>query len=169
MKKFIAMTGFALSAIFTPVAKAQTRLDGAKDRLFVVAETTSHHFSKDQYNEFNPGIGAEYRISPTFHTGAGIYYNSLERASVYALIGAETNGARFFGAGLEVGAVSGYLDDGKKIAPAAMPYLRIGRRTDVANLKLCYMPYIEDITPAMVSIQARINLFGGIKALKRKR
>ncbi len=160
MKKLVAFTGFALATIFgSAAASAQKTLNGPQDRLTAVVTTMSHHFGSQGFNEFNPGLGAEYRLSPTFHIGAGAYHNSVKKLSAYALVGAETNGDRFLGAGVEAGVVSGYLAD-SPVIPSALPYIRIGKRTGFANAKIGCIPNIKDVTPTVLTLQVRINPFG---------
>lgn len=123
-------------------------------RTNMVFETASYHFGGG-YNNFNPGAGFEYRLSRHFHAGAGLYKNSIEELSVYALGGVETNGRRFMGAGIEVGVVSGYTEG---IIPSAMPYLRLGRRDGRVNIKINAIPEIKNVTPAVVAAQVRVRL-----------
>lgn len=164
MKKLVTVTGFALATIFgSASASAQKTLNGPQDRFNAVVTTMSHHFGSQGFNEFNPGLGAEYRLSPTFHVGAGAYYNSVKKLSAYALVGAETNGDRFLGAGAEVGVVSGYLTD-SPVVPSALPYLRIGKRTSFANVKIGCIPNIKDVTPTVLTLQVRLNPFSNKKS-----
>jgi opacity protein-like surface antigen len=134
-----------------------------KGRLTGVFSVASHHFGWRQFtengqtrtfNEFNPGVGLEYRINDTFHVEAGTYKNSLYRTSVYASVAAETNGSKFLGAGLQAGLLTGY----DMPAPvAAIPYLRFGSRDDKVNVKLNIIPPIPKVTPATIGAQVRVK------------
>ncbi len=146
----------SLAAVFSMAAvRAQPLMRTQPvDRFSLVFETRSYHF-EEGYNNFNPGIGFEYRLNNTFHIGAGGYYNSLERFSGYALAGAETSGKRFFGVGAEAGIVTGY---DWAVTPAAMPYVRLGSRESRVNAKIDVMPPIPGVTPALVTLQLRVKL-----------
>ena len=109
----------------------------------------------EPYNEFNPGIGAEYRLNNNFHAAAGVYKNSISGISVYLGAGGETNRDKFLGAGMDVGAVTGYLED---VVPSAFPYVRLGREDQIINAQLGGIPAIENITPAVVALRLRVNL-----------
>jgi len=109
----------------------------------------------EPYNEFNPGIGAEYRLNNNFHAAAGIYKNSIHGISVYLGAGAETNREKFLGAGLDVGAVTGYAED---VVPSAFPYIRLGREDQIINAQFGGIPAIENVTPAVVALRLRVNL-----------
>ncbi|MEZ0262822.1 MAG: hypothetical protein ACAH80_17590 [Alphaproteobacteria bacterium] len=134
-----------------------------KGQLSAVFSVASHHFGWRQFNdhgqmrtfnEFNPGVGLEYRLNGTFHVEAGAYKNSLYRTSVYASVAAETNGSKFLGAGIQAGVLTGYDTP----APvAAIPYLRFGSRDDKVNVKLNVIPPIPKVTPATVGVQVRVK------------
>tara|TARA_R110001592_G_scaffold20926_22_gene84859 strand:- start:14398 stop:15249 length:852 start_codon:yes stop_codon:yes gene_type:complete len=111
--------------------------------------------TQEPYNEFNPGVGAEYRLNNNFHAAAGIYKNSISGISVYLGAGAETNRDKFLGAGIDVGAVTGYMKD---VVPSAFPYMRLGREDQVINAQVGGIPAIENITPAVVALRLRVNL-----------
>lgn len=127
------------------------------DRTSVVLETVSHHFGKyrHEFNNLNPGIGAQYKISRLFHVGAGVYHNSLEKTAVYGVVGIETDGGKPYGAGLEIGAVTGYANP---VTPAALPYVRLGRKDGKMNAKIDFMPPLKNVTPAVVALQLRFRL-----------
>lgn len=162
MKKYVVCVAFAaavlaglgLRAQTAPVARARPP-HGAK--VSAVFATTSRHFSKDKFNEFNPGLGAEYRLNRWLHAGAGVYYNSLHRVSGYVVAGVEITPARFIGAGVEVGAVSGYSKK-EFMMPAGLPYLRVGRRTGAVNAKVGFIPPLKGKTPAVATLQIRVSL-----------
>ena len=134
-----------------------------KGKLSAVFSVASHHFGWRQFNdhgqmrtfnEFNPGIGLEYRINDTFHVEAGTYKNSLYRTSVYASVAAETSGSRFLGAGIQAGVLTGY---DMKAPVAAIPYLRFGSRDDKVNVKVNVIPPIPEVTPATIGAQVRVK------------
>jgi opacity protein-like surface antigen len=134
-----------------------------KGKLSVVFSVASRHFGWREFrengvdrtfNEFNPGVGLEYRLNDTFHVEAGTYKNSLYRTSMYASIAAETNGSKFLGAGVQAGVLTGY----DMPAPvAAIPYLRFGSRDDKVNVKVNVIPPIKDVTPFTLGAQVRIK------------
>lgn len=169
MRKFLLAAVVAAQSLFgTQKAEAQAPLyppnvptgygiDISSKKLSLVFETVSHHFEPG-YNNVNPGIGIEYPIGRHFHIGAGVYYNSLKKTSMYFSGGVETNGRRFVGLGAEFGMVSGYLFG---YAPAGFPYVRLGRTDQRVNLKLAGLPPIEDVTPALVTLQVRYKLSTG--------
>lgn len=118
---------------------------------------------KDEpFNEFNPGFGVEYRLNDHFHAAAGLYSNSIHGLSVYAGAGVETNREKFLGAGLDVGAVTGYQDG---VVPSAFPYIRLGREDHILNAQIGGFPEIENVTPAVIALRVRVNLEPTIDAL----
>jgi hypothetical protein len=119
----------------------------------------SHAEERRKYNEFNPGIGVNYEVNNWMHAGVGVYKNSIHNTSVYALVGAETNRSKFLGAGVEVGAVTGY---NIPVAPSGVGFVRFGKESQFVNLKVSAIPPIPDVTPAVVAAQVRFNL-GAIK------
>lgn len=135
-----------------------------KGKLSVVFSGASRHFGWRQFNddgqmrtfnEFNPGVGLEYRLNDTFHVEAGTYKNSLYRTSVYASVAAETSGSKFFGAGIQAGVLTGY----DMPAPvAAIPYLRFGSRDDKVNVKVNVIPPIPHVTPFTLGLQVRVKI-----------
>lgn len=169
MKKFLLMGLLAMQSLFAPEkAEAQAPLypdnvptgyhiDLSSKKLSLVFETVSHHFEPG-YNNINPGIGFEHPVGRHFHVGAGVYHNSLKKTSLYFSGGVETNGRRFVGLGAEFGVVSGYLFG---FTPAGFPYVRLGRIDQRVNLKLAGLPPIEDVTPALVTLQVRYKLSPG--------
>jgi hypothetical protein len=166
MKKFFLTALLALQSLFATQGNAQKQLtpeypyggriarDISADKISLVFETVSYHIGGG-YNNINPGIGLEYRLSDRFHMGAGIYRNSMEVTSVYALAGFETNGKKWIGIGGEAGIITGYNES---IIPAAMPYLRIGSRNGRLNAKIDVLPPVPDLTPLVFTCQLRLKL-----------
>lgn len=157
---FVAAQGllFADSAAAQNAASAP---DPRESRLALTVTTVSHHFrdrtfhdrDKDihrPWNETNPGIGLEYRISPYFHARTGYYRNSIDRNSIYGAVGLETSGKKFFGAGIEVGAASGYYSP---VMPVGFLYGRIGSRDGRVNVKINGVPSKKPIIAAEVRIK----------------
>src|SRR5687767_13866184 len=122
MKKFLIAAAIFLQAVFLVPgrAAAQTPDNDRKDPKGDVAAVVtlgSHHFGRytftdnglqRHFNEVNLGGGLEYRLNDRFHLGAGVYRNSIYKPAAYGLLGIETAGRRFLGAGVEIGVVSGY-------------------------------------------------------------
>jgi hypothetical protein len=106
------------------------------------------------WNEFNPGIGVNYEVNDWMHAGVGVYKNSIHNTSVYALVGAETDRSKFLGAGVEIGAVTGYSEG---IAPSGVGFVRFGKESQFVNLKVSAIPPIPEVTPAVVAVQLRFN------------
>ena len=53
---------------------------------YIVITTTSYHFNREKdYNEKNFGIGAERSYENDWRGHAGVYRNSFDRTTVYAL------------------------------------------------------------------------------------
>jgi hypothetical protein len=117
------------------------------------------------WNQFNHGIGINYEVNKWMHAGVGIYKNSIHNASVYALVGAETNREKLVGVGVEFAAVTGYKDHA---IPTATGYLRLAGKNDHLNLKICVRPPISEVTPTVISAQIRFNLGAFKKPLKVK-
>lgn len=138
----------------TPFRVIQQAQLGPQGQLLLMPVVTGG-VETHKYNEFNPGVGVEFRINKYLHTGAGVYKNSIHQTSVYALLGTETSRSKFLGAGMEVGAVTGYF---KPIIPSAVGYVRLGREDQAVNVKIGGIPPIKDVTPAVVTAQVRVNL-----------
>lgn len=184
MKEFLIASSFALNNAVNPVPSPQVAelepvtpivwtVEDDKDKnkkpndkkgdLSIVFSTVSRHFGDHDFlengrqrpfNEFNPGIGLEYRLNEHFHLEAGAYKNSLYRTSAYAGIGVETSGSKFIGAGAQAGLLTGY----KTKSPfAGMPYIRVGPRDSDVNFKVNIVPPIEGLTPGTVGVQMRVK------------
>lgn len=169
MKKLILATALVLNALALPLNKVaaqekDTEPESFKDRTSLVVSAGSYHIGQRtfydngeqrHFNEFNPGFGLEYRLNDKFHLVACAYRNSIYNTSVYAGAGYETDGSKFLGFGVDAGIVTGYE---LPVAPAVVPYLRIGPRNDRFNVKLNVIPPVKGVTPAVVALQARISL-----------
>lgn len=108
----------------------------------------------DKFNEFNPGIGLEYRWKDNGSYATGGYFkNSLYRTSLYAGYGKEWRLMHFVNFGVLMGAATGYT---LPIVPLALPYLSIGYKW--ADIKTYFMPPIHQSTPGGVGFQLRIPL-----------
>lgn len=163
MKKLLISFALAAHALGFSTSEASAQSQPLVQNLAAVFETVSYHFDDYDYNEFNPGIGAEYRWNRTFHAGTGVYRNSFNATSVYFSAGAETNPRKFLGAGAEAGIITGYNES---IIPSIVPYVRIGNR-DKSNMKISVIPPIKDVTPAVMAAQVRIPLHKFIGKIKR--
>ena len=160
--KCIAAFMVAAGLYLPGIAAAQSAApDPPESRLSLTISTASHHFrdrtfqDRDKHvqrpwNETNPGIGLEYRVSPRFHVRAGYYRNSIYRDSFYAAAGLETSGKKLFGAGIEAGAASGYYSP---VMPVGFLYGRIGSRDGRINLKINAVPSKKPIVAAEVRIR----------------
>ncbi|MCE9506735.1 MAG: hypothetical protein K8R48_00250 [Alphaproteobacteria bacterium] len=166
MKKFFLTALLTLQSLFATQGNAQQQIaavsphkgkiaqDISAGKVSLVFETVSYHIGGG-YNNINPGIGFEYRLRDRFHVGAGIYRNSMEVPSVYALAGIETSGKKRIGFGAEAGIITGYNES---IIPAAMPYLRLGSRNGRLNAKIDMLPPVPDLTPLVFTCQLRLRL-----------
>lgn len=107
----------------------------------------------ENFNEFNPGIGAEVQWQPRHAVAAGYFRNSVDENSLYALyhytplqLGSHLR------VGVMVGAVTGYpgYNDGG-IAPAGGLIAKLeGQRVGV---NLIFLPEISDVTPNTLGLQ----------------
>jgi hypothetical protein len=75
----------------------------------------SYHFDRKGYNELNPGVGCEERLSDSWRVAAGGYHNSKSRDSAYLLAVPVFYERNNWMAGGLIGPVSGYRD-GDKLA-----------------------------------------------------
>lgn len=170
MRKFIVAAALALSALVTPLSQAsaqstEPQKDKEPSKLTLVLAGASHHFGQHEFwdngqlrpfNEFNPGLGLEYKLSKHFHASAGTYKNSIYRQSFYAGIGIETDGSKPLGAGIELGGITGYAE--LPVIPSAIPYLRFGSQDGRVNFKLLGIPPIKNLTPAVLGLQMRVKI-----------
>ena len=132
-------------------------------------ETFSYHVSNDEYpnqtywdvkgerrkfNQVNPGVGFEVRLHKYFHAVTGAYRNSIYKASVYALVGMETDGGKPIGMGIEGGVVTGY----EKVYPAGLAYVRLGHRDGRVNARIAVIPPISGITPPVILAEFRVRV-----------
>lgn len=165
--QFLAVALF-VNAFALPLsnAVAQDRTsEPKKGDVTAVISGVSHHFGQRSYwdangenrkwNETNYGAGLEYQLSKHFYAAAGGYKNSIHRGSFYLGIGAETNGSKPLGLGLQAGLITGYEIP---VVPSIIPYVRIGSRNAPVNLKINVIPPIKGLTPAVVALQARFKI-----------
>jgi hypothetical protein len=82
-------------------------------------------------NEMNIGFGYEDALNssnamrPYSSYRFGIFYNTYRQLSVYAVLDAHTKNTNGFGAGLLMGAVTGYREaTDRNLTPGVVPYLK---------------------------------------------
>lgn len=115
----------------------------------VVFTVASLHFNDSRhYEQFNPGIGVEWAVEPV-RVSAGAYRNSSARLSVYGSVSREWGGDRF-GAGVEVGAVTGYK---VPVLPLVFPFARVS--AGQWDLKVNVLPTARPILGCQV--RYRVN------------
>lgn len=120
--------------------------------LFMAINLASKHFGTDEeFNEKNLGLGIGKRLKDNQSIAAGGYRNSIDKNSFYA----EYSKDKKFKIsdmdvllGLSAGLVSGYTDS---VIPYLTPTLSVGK--DGKNMKLRYIPKIEDVTPHVLGLQ----------------
>lgn len=141
---------------FACLALALLTLPARAGDAWVTGTIASYHFDRSVgYNEFNPGLGAQYRFDGHWRAGLGFYKNSFSRTSWYAVGGYFTDPvARVFGTevrpGLYAGGASGYRT-ASPVTPAALGALSFQRgRYDVTILGI---PKIDHKTSGLVTLQ----------------
>ncbi|MDI1226879.1 MAG: hypothetical protein PSY14_04255 [bacterium] len=165
--KFLA-AALLVNALALPLSDAAAQDSAGEPKqgdVTAVISGLSHHFGQRSYwdengqnrkwNETNYGAGLEYQLSKHFYVAAGGYKNSIHRASFYGGVGAETNGGKPLGLGIEAGLITGYEIP---VVPSVIPYVRIGSRNAPVNLKINVIPPIKGLTPAVVAVQARFKI-----------
>lgn len=169
MRKWIVAAALAFNAAALPLGTAAAQSPEVKpvdppNKFTLLTSVASHHFGQRGYwdkgeyrpfNEFNPGVGLEYKLSDHIHLSAGTYRNSVYRQSVYAGVGFETGGNKQFGLGIELGGITGYNE--MPVVPSAIPFVRIGDKNGV-NAKVMVIPPVKNLTPAVVGLQFRVPI-----------
>jgi len=117
-----------LMAFAVPTWAAEAEADAPKDTLGF--HLFSQHFPSADYNNINPGIYYRLAEGPV----AGIYRNSVRRASIYA--GYTWQWGRF---DLTTGAVTGYANGAQLLLVPSMGLFTVGGVT----ARLAYIPRIE--------------------------
>lgn len=113
----------------------------------------SYHFERDLgHNEFNYGLGYERDLSADLSVSAGVYKNSLRRASFYLL------GNYYLaspGAGLRFGATGGLMSGYHKaaIVPTLMPTMEW--RGDRLALQAFLVPTIKPYVDGAIVLQIK--------------
>lgn len=120
LKTIILLSFFSWSAIS---AAEGLKLTDSNHELWITGTLISYHTDRSShYNEFNPGIGLEYKLSNKFKFVLGEYKNSIRRQSEYigiTYVPFEIKGVKI---GFTMGLVSGYSDS---IAPMILPVVGI--------------------------------------------
>lgn len=77
---FAALT--VLATLSLPKAASAAQL--CDDGVYIDAMIGSHHIHPDKhFDQFNPGVGAECWVAPSWAVTAGYFHNSLSRPSFY--------------------------------------------------------------------------------------
>jgi hypothetical protein len=107
MKKDMKMNNYKKFLIFSIFSSLPLI---ASAQIWVIANTTSHHFSNEKFNQKNYGIGLEIDKNENLSYAAGVYINSLYKDSGY--IAASYTPHKIFGTNLGVfgGATTNYKD-----------------------------------------------------------
>lgn len=120
-------SSIAICLLLSSAVHAETYLD---------VHGLSKHFSAEQFNEVNTGVGITHYIQQDRSIMIGTYYNSIKQQSVYALYG-----WHYGPFSLHAGAVTGY---NYPIVPAITPQVHIGPLTIGA------LPPVPGETPAVI-------------------
>lgn len=151
--KLVFWTAIACLATSMCIGKAK-----AESQLWVTPGAVSYHVERTQdngqrWNETNYGLGVEYEVSPQTAVMIGVYRNSLDRWTHYALVQYTpiVFGPVRFGA--MVGAVDGYSSN---VDPALAPVATIeGKRF---GLNVSFVPKVEALkTASVVAVQFKFR------------
>ncbi len=139
----VGLLGLAASAAFawTPSAPAAICRDG----LWADAMIGSHHFHPDKdFEQFNPGIGAECWVAPQWAVTGGYFRNSLSKPSFYGggVWGPDFLHWNHIRLAAIVGIISGYnygsygFGHNHTIGPVAAPLVMLDYKRVGANIIL---------------------------------
>lgn len=120
---------------------------------YLTVNLASHHFSEEEYNEKNYGLGVMCKDGYII-TSIGAYYNSFEHTSLYTSVGVEKMEG-MFGAAISLMAVTGYedfVDDAKPISFVPLPEFIFRHKR--YSLRVGYLPSTGE-TEALATM--RIN------------
>jgi hypothetical protein len=98
----LALSSFAAQAEESPWS---IQLHGAS---WHAEERSKYENTAQDWNEVNPGVGIRYELDKTWAVQAGVYRNSIDKVSAYALADWTPIRAGSFSIGLFGGAVTGY-------------------------------------------------------------
>lgn len=137
------LLGLAASAacLWTPLAHAALCSDG----LWADAMIGSHHFHPDKdFEQFNPGIGVECWIAPSWALTGGYFRNSLSKPSFYGggVWGPEFLHWNHIRLAAMAGIISGYnygsygFGHDNTIGPVAAPLIMLDYKRVGANIIL---------------------------------
>jgi len=73
----------------------------------VLVNLSSYHFSSDELNQNNLGLGYEFTLGGNSYIAVGAFKNSYDNNSVYSVYGITKDMGKFK-IGLEAGLISGY-------------------------------------------------------------
>lgn len=147
------------------LACSTAQAQDAKPQMWGNLNLGSHHFGGEDeflapgenFNEFNPGIGAELQWQPRHAVAVGYFRNSVDEDSLYALYHyTPLQLGRFVRVGGMLGVLTGYpgYNDGG-IAPGGGLIAKIeGERV---GLNLIYLPEITDVTPNTLGLQFKFR------------
>jgi hypothetical protein len=159
-------TRSACLLLATLVASSGTHAQQATPQWWGNVNLASHHFGGEDeflapgenFNEFNPGIGAELQWQPRHAVALGYFLNSVDEDSLYALYHyTPLQLGRFVRVGGMLGVVTGYpgYNDGG-VAPGGGLIAKIeGQRF---GINLIYLPEITDVTPNTLGLQFKLRL-----------
>jgi len=115
----------------------------ACDEERLTVNLASHHFSEEDYNEKNYGLGITCKKDYMIYSG-GAYRNSFEEVSAYASVGVEAMDERF-GAAISLMAVGGYEDHVEDAKPVSLvPLPEFIYRYKKHSLRVGYVPSVGE-------------------------
>lgn len=119
----------------------------------------SKHFSDEEYNESNPGIGASYQWEEDDNIirliKLGQYLNSINNNSNYVGYGVKKRFGDTKGWHADVGALGGLITGYNSSAvPAILPQLTVGN--GLFGLNMLFAPPVDGLTPATLMFSTEI-------------
>lgn len=151
-----------LAALCPVLAQADdlfTRIDPApKSEIWATTGFVTAHFDRNKdLNDFNPGLGAEYRFSGTMSATAGRFYNSDRDYSNYFGVVWQPWAIGRVRLGAAIAAFDGYpnMRNGGWF-PAAIPTATIGWQR--VGLNIGVVPSYKDRLYGGISVQLKLKL-----------
>lgn len=143
-----AITKIILLMVLATSAQADTWLN--------LGGISYHEDRRANLNERNHGLGIRYDLDANDFISAGVYRNSINRVSRYAVYGRDVYTYREVKLGAIVGVVDGYKFNNGGVLPMVAPYLsftvlRVG-------FDVVYVPKIEKKVSAVIGLQMRVRL-----------
>lgn len=117
----------------------------------------SKHFGEreQRFNEINNGFGIEVETKG-ITASAGVYRNSIDRSSRYALVEKLFLTRDRFGIGLSAGLVDGYYYRDGGFFPVILPMARWDG--DTLGIRAIFIPPVDDRVVSAFALQFRIRI-----------